>query len=197
MKKFLISLICVFSLITMPVKAEEIELPEVTDHEKVTIYIFRGKGCGFCYNSLVYFNEIAKDYADYFEVKTYEVWNSQENSELLAAVASANEDELGGVPYIVIGDSYSTVGFLKEWGEEIIETALKEYQNKDYVDLVAEIAKEHPDAEETTLKEACIEEGIITQGGEKAAANDTVIILSIFAVVIVGVTALVLFSRKK
>lgn len=195
MKKFLLTIICLFSIITVPVKAKEIELPEVTDHEKVTIYIFRGNGCGFCYNSLAYFNKIASKYSKYFEVVTYEVYNSQENSALYLDVAKEKGEQSGAVPFIVIGDKFSKMGFLEDWGEEFIETALKEYQNKDYVDLVAKIAKNHPDAESTTLREACIEEGIIQEN--ESHANDTVIILSIFAVIIVGVSSLIFFSRKK
>ena len=67
MKKLLIALLCIFSLNVTNVLADEIELPEVTDHEKVVIYIFRGQGCSHCFDALTYFNDEASKYSDYFE----------------------------------------------------------------------------------------------------------------------------------
>ena len=195
MKKFLLTLICVFSIIAVPVNAKGTELPEVTDHEKVTRYIFRGKGCGYCRNALTYFNKIASTYSDYFEVVTYEVYNSQYNSALYVDIAEEKGEQSGAVPFIVIGDKFSKMGFLEDWGEDFIEAALNEYKNEKYVDLVAQFAKDHPNAEATSLREACIEEGIVKETASHD--NDTVIILGIFTVVVVGVTSLIFFSRKK
>lgn len=193
MKKFLIGIIAFLTFGILNVNA--VELPEVTDHEKVTIYIFRGNGCGFCKKSLVYFNENIDKYSDYIEVKTYEVWENQYNNELMLEVAEKMGDELDGVPYIVIGNTYSENGFLESLGEEMIEAALKEYQSDSYVDLVSQVAKNHGNAEESSLYESCVEEGIIVE--EKDSSNDTLIVLAIFAVIIGGGAALVIFSRKK
>ncbi|MBE6148454.1 MAG: thioredoxin family protein [Firmicutes bacterium] len=193
MKKFLIAIICLIAFGFLNVSA--VELPEVTDHEKVTIYIFRGNGCGFCRNALVYFNENADKYSDYIEVKTYEVWENQYNSDLMLEVAEKMGDELTGVPYIVIGNTYSENGFLDTLGEDMIEAALQEYQSDSYVDLVAEVAEKHESAQEQSLYDSCVEEEIIVV--ERDTTYDTIIILGIFALIIGGGVALVLFSRKK
>lgn len=195
MKKLLVSLLCLLALGVTTVSADEIKLPEVTDHEKVTIYIFRGNGCGFCKKALTYFNEVADTYKDYFEVKTFEVWNNSNNSTLMNAVAEKMGDKLGGVPYIVIGDSYSENGFTDELGVQMVEKALEEYQNAKYKDLVAEVAKEHTDAKLMSLYDSCVEDGVIVL--ERDKSNDAWIVLGIFAVIIGGGVALVMFSRKK
>lgn len=195
MKKLLLSLICLFSFATINVHADEIKLPEKTDHEKVTIYIFRGSGCSHCYDALTYFNDEISEYSDYIEVKTYEVWYTEANSALLDDVVKAKGEQRGGVPYIIIGKDYSKTGFMNEWGEELIEKALEEYQNDDYEDLVAKTAEGHPDAKLTTLYEAAVEEGIVVE--KRDTSNDAVVIIAIFGVVILGGAALVFFSRKK
>lgn len=190
MKKLLVSLICLLTFGIVNVNA--IELPEVTDHEKVTIYIFRGTGCGYCKQALTYFNDNIATYSDYIEVKTYEVWQNQYNNELMLDVAEKMGDELKGVPYIVIGNSYSENGFASSLAEAMVEAALNEYQNPEYVDLVAETSKDHGKAEISSLREACIEEEIIVE-----KSDNTLLVLGIFAVVLGGGIALVAFSRKK
>ena len=195
MKKLLISLICLLTLCVANVHADEIELPEVTDHEKVTIYIFRGNGCGFCKKALTYFNENASKYSDYLEVKTYEVYNNSANSTLMNAVGQHFGDDTGGVPYIVVGSTYHDSGFTDALGEEMVKAALTEYQNKDYKDVVSEIAEEHSSAKITTLYDACVEDGIIVV--ERDKSNDAWIVLAIFAVIIGGGVGLIALSRKK
>ena len=195
MKKLLLTILCIFSFCFVNVFADEIVVPEVTDHEKVTIYIFRGQGCSHCFDALTYFNEEASKYSNFFEVKTYEVWYNEKNALLLNAVVEAKKQERGGVPYIVIGENYSKTGFTNEFGEELIAKALEEYQNKEYKDLVSEIAAGVEDEKMTTLREACIEEGI--EVDKRDTSSDAIIVIGIFAVVILGGVALVLCSRKK
>ena len=193
MKKLLVSLLCLLTFGVLNVNADE--LPEITDHEKVTIYIFRGNGCGYCKNALTYFNDNADKYSDYFEVKTYEVWENSYNNELLKAVAEKMGDTLGGVPYIIIGDAYSENGFADYLAEDMIDAALTEYQNESYKDLVSEVAKDHANAKQQSLREACIEEGIIVE--KRDTSKDWIIVAGIFAVIIGGGAALVVLSRKK
>ena len=71
---------------------------------KVKIYIFRGLGCGYCRNLLTYLNSIINDYKDIVDINTYEVWYDTDNSALMQSVAKAMGDEVGGVPYMIIGD---------------------------------------------------------------------------------------------
>ena len=73
MKKVFLTVLVALSLIFIPnVKADE-DLPVITDHEKVTIYLFRSNGCGHCQDFVDYFARNYYQYQDYFEIVTYEV----------------------------------------------------------------------------------------------------------------------------
>ncbi len=201
MKKILLSIAIVASIFLTNVKA--IELPKVTDHKKVTIYIFRGHGCKHCYDALTYFYNNASKYSDYFEVKAYEVWNNSSNKTLMNDVAEYFNESADGVPYIVIGDSYTTAGFGSKTGDELVEKALSEYQNKDYKDIVAKYAK-NKDYTIESLSEACEQEGIdgdtITATEEQKSTKgkyDGLIVAGILVVVIGGTAALIFSNRKE
>ena len=199
MKKLLISLFVVVSLVLIPnVKAAD-DLPEVTDHEKVTVYLFRGNGCHVCQSFLTEFSTMYQDYADYFEIVAYESWNNSENQELmLDAKEYFGEEANSSVPFIVIGDSYHSLGYN---ANTVIEEALRAYQDESYVDLIAQMVDEegyNVDAE--TFEEAAQAEGIgvsdvdtVQSGG----ISDGAIVAIIFAVIIVGFGSLLLFSRQQ
>ena len=72
--------------------------------DQITIYLFRGKGCGFCRAFLNFINSITNEYGQYFKVVSFEVWGDAENSDLLGRIADFMEVDAGGVPYIIIGD---------------------------------------------------------------------------------------------
>ena len=82
---------------------EEFKDYKETD-DQITIYLFRGHGCGFCQRFLNFINGITNEYGKYFKLVSFEVWNNADNSELLGKVADFMEVDAGGVPYIVIGD---------------------------------------------------------------------------------------------
>ena len=73
-------------------------------NDQITIYLFRGKGCGYCRAFLTFLNSITEEYGKYFKLVSYEVWNNQENANLMTEVANYLEQPAGGVPYIIIGD---------------------------------------------------------------------------------------------
>ena len=180
--------------------ASAIDKPKVTDHEKINVYIFRGSGCSHCYDALNFLYGLDGEYDDYFTVVTYEVWNNQNNSALAKAVASKLGDEMGGVPYIVIGEK-SFAGFGSSTGTEMIETALDYYQSKKYKDVVASVIKAGSYNEESqTLAQAAYEEGITEVVppviGEEEK-DDTWVVLAVFVVIVGGFGALIYSSRKK
>lgn len=203
MKKYLLLIVAVLGLLIMPnVKAEE--LPEVTDHEKVKVYLFRGEGCSHCYDFLTYFIDTYKDYEDYFEIVVYESWKNSANQELMLAVKEkVGEDVDIAVPFIVVGSNYEITGFNDEIGEKIIATALKEYQSDKYSDLVAKVAKSekvNPNAE--SIKEAALSEGVVvsdvdTEEEKDKGISDGVVIGIVFGVLILGFGGLVVLSRKQ
>lgn len=192
MKKYIILIIAMFGFLIMPnVSAKVAELPEVTDHEKVTIYLFRGAGCSHCYDFLTYFTDAYAEYTDYFEIVIYESWKNNENQELMYAVKElVGEEPDDRVPFIVIGDDYHLLGFGDDSGEEIINKALEAYQDKKYTDIVAKAIKDNkisPTAE--TIIEAATSEGIKTE-------TNTSTVAIVFGVVILSFGGLVLISRK-
>lgn len=91
---------------------------------KVKIYIFRGLGCGYCRNLLTYLNSIINDYKDIVDINTYEVWYDSDNSALMQSVANAMGDEVGGVPYMIIGDK-SFKGYSQNSNSSIINQIKK------------------------------------------------------------------------
>ena len=213
MKKYIILIIAVLGLLIIPnVSAAKIDLPEKTDHEKVKVYLFRGAGCSHCYDFLTYFVDVFKDYEDYFEIVSYESWKDSTNQKLMLAVKKVvGEEENAAVPFIVIGKNYHLLGFGANSGEEIINEALKAYQDKKYTDIVAKAIKDEkitPNAQ--TVAKAANSEGIkvkseyleeegITEENNmktKKGLSDGVVIGIVFAVILLGFGGLVLISRK-
>lgn len=100
---------------------EEIELENAdykeTDDQAV-IYLFRGKGCGFCRAFLTFLNSISNEYGKYFKVESYEVWNDSENAKMMEEIADFTGEDAGGVPYIVIGEEVFA-GYASQYDERI------------------------------------------------------------------------------
>ena len=97
--------------------------------DAITIYLFRGKGCGYCRAYLEFMNSITDEYGKYFKMETYEVWNDQENAKLLDKVSSYLGEQAGGVPYIIIGDKVFG-GYASQYDEGIKEAITTLYNTK-------------------------------------------------------------------
>lgn len=156
MKKFLV---CVMSLITLllplDIKADNytsLGLKEALDDEgisydldnyqetddKVTIYLFRGKGCSHCYEFLTYLSTIVDEYGDYFKLESYEIWGDSNNASLMNQVANFLGDTEIGVPYIIIGDQ-SFIGFDSSMGSQIEDAIVNLYNSSDRYDILADL----------------------------------------------------------
>ncbi len=197
MKKFLLVTLSVMFLGIANVNAE-VELPKVEDGEKVTVYMFRGTGCSACEAAIEELNSYAGKYDDYFELVTFDIWGQnpdQDNSDLLDYFIQMFQGD-NTIPFFVVGDSFSQNGF----SEAVIEAAMSEYVNEDYVDVVAEQMKGMEDKyTPSDLEQACIDEGItyIAPGEEVPVQYDVFIVVGIFVVVIGGILFLVLTPQKK
>ena len=108
---------------------------------KVNVYMFRGEGCPHCEEALEFFDELAKDeeYSKMYELKTYEVWYDEENSALMKDVAEALEEEVSGVPYMVIGTK-TFAGYAASMSSQIKDTIKAAYEDDDYKDVVKEVS---------------------------------------------------------
>ena len=111
---------------------EEIE-EEFSDYsesdDKITIYLFRGKGCTYCRAYLSFMNSITEEYGKYFNMVSFEVWNDSTNSGLMSEVAEFMDEEADGVPFIIIGDKTFS-GYAESYDEEI-KTAITDLYNTD------------------------------------------------------------------
>lgn len=107
----------------------EIDLENVTyDENKVNIYFFWGSTCPHCKEEFSFFDEIEEEYGNYYNLYTYEVWESQENAEIMNRFADALEEEPTGVPYTIIGD-VSFTGFGESSKEKFIDAITSKHQN--------------------------------------------------------------------
>lgn len=201
MKKFILSLVTALTVFMMIPVAQAIEKPEVTDHEKVTIYIFWGNGCPNCTNAINYFYGLGDEYADYIEFETYEVWYNSNNNKFAQEVAGLLDHDLEGVPFLVVGEEYIS-GWGDSVGESMINYALDYYQDKNYKDVVKEALEDTEyEVEKTSLKDAyevetSENENTTTSVESEGGKYDVVIIIGIFVVLIGGFAALVVVGKK-
>ncbi len=200
MKKYIIALLVALGIVLMP-SVKAVSLPKKSNHEIVKIYLFYSSGCPHCHDFINYFSSKYVDYLDYFEIVTYQVDSSMDNSNLMVEVGTAfgdDEDDLAGVPLIVIGSEFHQRGFGSD-GTAIIEKALEEYENENYKDLVAEL-KEKTDnnAAGKTFMDACNVIGTKCKDpdAKEPFLSDGVVVGIIFGILVLGFGGLVLYSRK-
>lgn len=139
-KKITLFVLTLLLLIPLSVKAE--------NKEPVKIYMFRGETCHYCEDALAWFDSIEGQYGDYFDLITFEVWYSQENSQLMQTVAEFMGDDASGVPYIIIGDYTYPNGFASDsvidengttMGEELLSKIIELYEQDDRFDVMDEL----------------------------------------------------------
>lgn len=171
MKKLKLLVVAVISILLLPLSIN------AADKEPINVYIFKGDGCGYCAAALEYFESIEKEYGKYFNLVEYEVWNNTDNASLMTDVASYFGEEVGGVPYIVIGDK-TFQGYAESYNDQITDAIKAAYNNEDYVDAVKAVGNGE------------------TSSPDKKEENDenktTIIIIS---VALIGFVALFYFAR--
>ena len=163
MKKFSLFLIMLLAVVALPftVFAEEEENSEAENTEEaseeskeVKLYFFRGEGCPHCAEAEEWFESIEEEYGSKFEVVDYEVYNSTENSDLMDRVAKARDEEVGGVPYIIIGN-HSWNGFADKYKDEMLSEINSEYEKEvsaryDIMQLLPKLEKESKEKSKST-----------------------------------------------
>ncbi len=180
-KKIFITLLVGLLVLPMTVKADEktyntLNLREALKEEEIeetfknyketddqiTIYLFRGKGCGFCRKFLTFLNSITDEYGKYFKVVSYEVWNDSKNAELMENVSKYLNEPANGVPYIIIGDKVFG-GYAESYDEDIKNTIKKLYDTKkeDRYDVMEEYEKNGNKTEESSTSFGAIAFNVI------------------------------------
>lgn len=118
------------AVLVMPfaVFAED-EVKEIAeeDNKKVNVYLFRGDGCPHCADAEAFFESIEDELGEYFTLVDYETWKNSDNAALLEKVADARGEEVGGVPYIIIGNK-SWNGYSSEYDDDFKDAIMAEYE---------------------------------------------------------------------
>ena len=156
MKKRIISVVIAAILVVFPFKvfaqveetnlqdtltAENIKISDKTykeNDDQVTVYLFRGQGCGHCEELLNYLNTIIPKYKDKFKLKAYEVWYNEDNHKLQEKVAKSFNVDASGVPFLIIGKK-TFIGFQESDKSKIVDAINKEYSAKKRYDIMKEI----------------------------------------------------------
>lgn len=139
MKRLIILLVVLFSFVLIPFNAN------ASKNDKITIYLFRGQGCPHCTDFLNFLNNLDGEYADMFELEAYEVWYNSTNSGLMNSIAEFMKKDVGGVPFIIIGEETFT-GYGTSYDSDIKSAIKKLYntsKNKRY-DVMEEYKKANP-----------------------------------------------------
>ena len=116
--------------------------------DQVVIYMFRGKGCGYCRAFLEFLNSITDEYGKKFKLVSYEVWYDETNRELMQEVGTFLNNPAQGVPYIVIGDKVFA-GYSSQYDDQIkaqINSLYKTKKSKRY-DVMKEMKKDSTESD--------------------------------------------------
>lgn len=186
MRKVKFLLIALLALLIIPFSVfaeEENNNSEAEEDNRISVYLFRGEGCPHCAEAEEFFESIEEEYSQYFKVVDYETWKNTDNALLMEKVAEARGEEVGGVPYIIIGNK-SWNGYSSEFDDEIKEAIKAEFdtsieQRYDIMEL--------------------IDTGSTGDGAvftEKSNTNDAVVLVAIL-IVLGFIIAGVALARKK
>jgi len=190
-KLFLAIIMCLFAM-PLAVLADEgsDDNVEVTSGEtevqeednRVKIYFFRGEGCPHCADAEEFFNSIEEEYGQYYKILDYETWYNSDNAALLQKVGEARNEEISGVPYILIGDK-SWSGYNDSFADDIKDTIKSEYEKA--------VADRYDIANYVDFTNAA---GSVTEAAKKS--NDAMVLI-IILLAVAGITYGVVAARKK
>lgn len=110
--------------------------------EAVNVNVFYGDGCPYCAEEEKYLNVLKSELGDNLNIQRYEVWNNDENSELLSDVRTALNNTDDGVPFVVIGNKTFT-GYNDSVAEDI-KTAIFDNLKNPSVNIVELIKNGQP-----------------------------------------------------
>ena len=161
---------------------------------KVNLYLFRRSGCPHCADELVYLDKIINQYKDKINIIVYDV-TAGKNSKLIEDVANTLKYQIQGVPFTLIGNKYIE-GFGEGLEDKLIALIEDGYESQPE-DLVETLLDEniYSDLVKTDLYDAMKEEGLeITS---KKTKQSNIIPIIVFGSIIIGISALIYYSRKK
>lgn len=103
--------------------------------DKINIYLFWGEGCPHCKKEKEFLQDLVKNNED-LALYDYEVYKSQDGRSKLKDAEEKLNMEVGGVPFLVIGNQH-IIGFLspETTGQEIIRI-IDEYRESGCYDIL-------------------------------------------------------------
>ncbi len=164
--------------------------------EKVKIYLFRGSTCGYCEEAVNYINEHQDEIDKNIEVVTFEVFENDNNYKLLKKVqqnVGLSEDNVGKVPFFVVGTKYNLGYNGPETFKSILNSAKEYIDDSEYEDII-EKAKDELLKVTSGLKFKGL---TIEELFPKPSKVVTIVVYSIFGVIVLGFGGMILFSRKR
>ena len=108
------------------------------DSEKINIYLFWDDGCPHCHDLGEMLASLDDNYNTLFNLYSFEVWNNLESRNLMKRFADAADQEVDGVPFLIIGEKVF-VGYIDSMENEIKETIKAEYNKNDHFDYYREL----------------------------------------------------------
>ena len=114
-------------------------LTNANAEEKVKLYLFYNYDCPHCADEKLYLEQLQEEYKN-LEIIKYEVKKDNENKELLKNFLKANNLEITGVPFTVIGTTHF-VGYNDDIGTKI-RCAVNHYSDNKHRNLVGEFLGE-------------------------------------------------------
>ena len=189
MKKIVLSFITILSMFLF--------ISEV--NAKVNVYMLTKEGCPSCEVAYSYFDELYTENSELFELVPFEVfdsgwqWNSEELKTLFVKTYEYFEEDANKAltPTIVIGD-FHTLGLPND--RTIITKAIEsaDASGKDVIQNIAKKNKLNIDE----LKYNRTVEVKEKKKENETGKYDTIIIISIFAILIGGFIGLLFLSKK-
>lgn len=104
------------------------------------MYLFYGKGCPHCEELIKFLQSLSDQEKTKFHLYTFETWYDNENKELLEDVKIELNKNIGGVPFLVIGEKTFS-GYGSSMNNDIMNAIDAEYTNTNRYDLGVTLLK--------------------------------------------------------
>ena len=191
MKNILIGLVAVlYFFVGTPVNAEE----------KVQVYMFSKDGCSACIAAQEYFHELEEEHGDLFELneifvfdENFEPVDNDRTNLLVKVYERFGEDSSNAAtPTIVIGDFHS-IG-LPQDTNQVYEAIVNAKDNKTEDEVKKIVDELELDMEDLLEYDAKYGNNVSTS--TEPGKYDTLIIVSIFVVLVGGLVGLVIAGKK-
>ena len=122
--------------VDFPQLNDEIHLRDVTAASNGTfnMYLFYGRGCPHCEELIEFLQSLSDQEKAKFNLYTFETWYDNENKALMEEVEIELNVNIGGVPFLIIGDQTFS-GYGTSMNDDIIAAISSEYAKTDRYDL--------------------------------------------------------------